>query len=609
MSGEKISAGEVSISDLLSGKSEPKMRASTIPYFQRSYVWKKSKIKEFIDTVIQRDEGTYLGNIIAQNTKELGTGGADWIIDGQQRLLTISLVLLVLKNRGSFSSSKKDEIDMMLFEKQDTTGASFLNFQSEDHANVYRALLGGENVTNSEKHAFVRAYKDILKLIDSKIYKNAEIPEEEFLSRIKAIKVVFIKLPSKYDTFSVFESLNSKNVVLKPFQLIKNSLFQNASLLETDFKTINTVWESIENSFTKDQPFILFDQFLRYRGYSQYGYITGKEVFPKIRSDLTLQQETHLDPLSWVSLTKEDAELYARVIRGGGAFQTENMAQNAVGELGVVQKLLLELQVQQVFSVLFAISKVATKEGSKYGSRSFIVDDLKRLFVFSVFVKVLTIKPSSYETHYARFCYEVSSAVSNEELNAARKNLFESLLKLVGVEDKTSFSVKFNDKLVCRRPRERRVKGSAPFKKIAVKKLSFYENTSVISRLLQISQGEPLSSRVTIEHIIPQTKGWHRNWAHIKAPISLERFFLGNLTLLNKDTAEDKGFPDKVECYESDKLSRLPMNMRLIDKEDAHHKLFLSEDPRIMLKTRGQDIAGELFDKMRSMLITVNHVS
>ena len=64
----------------------------SIPFFQRRYVWEEDNWKELLDNLLDKDSNHFLGSVIIKNDSSSRTHS---IIDGQQRLTTISILIRV----------------------------------------------------------------------------------------------------------------------------------------------------------------------------------------------------------------------------------------------------------------------------------------------------------------------------------------------------------------------------------------------------------------------------------------------------------------------------------------------------------------------------------
>lgn len=97
---------ESSFSDFI----QPQKQLMAIPDYQREYKWEKSKIKTFVDNVMQRSK--FLGII----TAEAPISNFLSLVDGQQRLTTIILMLAQLYNAcaDEDETETQDEIEALI---------------------------------------------------------------------------------------------------------------------------------------------------------------------------------------------------------------------------------------------------------------------------------------------------------------------------------------------------------------------------------------------------------------------------------------------------------------------------------------------------------------
>ncbi|KAA8830508.1 DUF262 domain-containing protein [Bifidobacterium tissieri] len=68
-----------------------------IPEYQRRYSWKNEQIEQLFNDIWEEDEGYYIGNLLVTNDPE--DKDRPDVIDGQQRLITTSLLLLGIWNK------------------------------------------------------------------------------------------------------------------------------------------------------------------------------------------------------------------------------------------------------------------------------------------------------------------------------------------------------------------------------------------------------------------------------------------------------------------------------------------------------------------------------
>lgn len=75
-----------------------------IPSLQRPYSWGKKEVGKLWNDIIQNDYYYYIGSVVVVTSD--GTVNPDQIIDGQQRLTTLSLILIAIRNYISGNNKK-----------------------------------------------------------------------------------------------------------------------------------------------------------------------------------------------------------------------------------------------------------------------------------------------------------------------------------------------------------------------------------------------------------------------------------------------------------------------------------------------------------------------
>jgi uncharacterized protein with ParB-like and HNH nuclease domain len=87
-----------------------------VPVYQRNYAWKEEQIETLFNDINQEKKGYYVGNILINNVNSKKN-----IIDGQQRLTTLSLFLLaVYEELKKYTGMAKDENEQMKYEDAKT---------------------------------------------------------------------------------------------------------------------------------------------------------------------------------------------------------------------------------------------------------------------------------------------------------------------------------------------------------------------------------------------------------------------------------------------------------------------------------------------------------
>ena len=206
-----MDAGTRRINEIFNGS-----RVLEIPFFQRAYVWGEEqweRLLEDVGTVSQSNKPYFMGAVIFKqqptNTQS-GYGDIRTVIDGQQRLTTLSILLKVL-------CLKTDQ--MYKFDKR---------FRLDDEKTVIK-----------HNHNDIDAFTDIMNLTsEAAIEKNDKITSayNYFRKKLDPTKVNFdvitnqillvaIDLNEKEDEQEIFDTINSLGVKLTTAELLKNFLF------------------------------------------------------------------------------------------------------------------------------------------------------------------------------------------------------------------------------------------------------------------------------------------------------------------------------------------------------------------------------------------------
>ena len=241
-----------------------------IPVFQRDYVWGEEQWQQMWDDIMHasnRDDGWHFLGSFVYVDDSVGAAFSSWlVIDGQQRLTTLILLLIALRDyiRETLWEGKDPEndptpekIDAYFLKNEHETGNRNyrLALRRYDDATL-RALIDAKDHSNVENKSepIVNAYdkfKQLLKSADpSEIYQG-----------IARLNIVDVKLTRGIDNpQNVFESLNSTGVDLTLGDLVRNYLLMG---LPEAYQTqlYNDYWSKLENDFREART--VPDSFLR----------------------------------------------------------------------------------------------------------------------------------------------------------------------------------------------------------------------------------------------------------------------------------------------------------------------------------------------------------
>lgn len=246
-----IQAVDKTFSDFLN-PNEPKVYK--IPTYQREYSWKIEHCEELINDINDNENGYFIGSVIwITNTNE--------IIDGQQRLTSLSLLLLAIFNKmNSFQEDedlafKKSSIKRMLVIKETNR------------------LVPQKQGKNEEDYQYLITYNILKKSCakpnnfgNRRISKNYLFFEEciskysleqliMLFEKICTLKLISAQVDDVQTAFVLFETMNNRGMELSAIDLIKNSYMSKTH----DVNSIDK-WETLVNILGNESN---QEQFLR----------------------------------------------------------------------------------------------------------------------------------------------------------------------------------------------------------------------------------------------------------------------------------------------------------------------------------------------------------
>ena len=216
-----------------------------VPRFQRTYSWNTYQCDELWRDVFRAQRSGrahFVGTLIYHETEP----GVFHIVDGQQRLTTLSLILIALANRMRTTGEAFFGIDADYIEQHHllANGAPKL-VPSQADRKAYDAVMGkdeppsppsrfAENLAGFEQKMSEEGF-DALKLWQG----------------LSALTVIVARLDSSEQAPAVFESFNSKGVPLVTADLVRNHLLLAESRREQK-RLYDAYWNSIQSVFGDD---------------------------------------------------------------------------------------------------------------------------------------------------------------------------------------------------------------------------------------------------------------------------------------------------------------------------------------------------------------------
>jgi uncharacterized protein with ParB-like and HNH nuclease domain len=209
-----------------------------LPHFQREYTWEKANWETMLndalavyDEMQPAGEGEgftsiehFLGSIVViHDGMRSGTVSAFKLVDGQQRLTTISLLLKALSNAIEQSQPNlARKIEKLLINGDETGDLFFKILPTIKYGDreAYCALLSGRGAVPTASKINL-AYSYFREQLIPKLAENLN-PEKLLNVILNSFQVVFVNLNQNESPYRIFESLNAKGKPLTQADLVRN---------------------------------------------------------------------------------------------------------------------------------------------------------------------------------------------------------------------------------------------------------------------------------------------------------------------------------------------------------------------------------------------------
>ncbi|GAA7834276.1 DUF262 and DUF1524 domain-containing protein [Helicobacter pylori] len=230
-----------------------------IPIYQRVYSWDKEQCKELWDDITKiggndKMDGHFIGSILYVLDGITHSGNTLLIIDGQQRLTTITLLLTAL--RDHWSDKRKEIEDHYLI----NSDKKFRLILSDSDKDTLLSLIDKDRRKPSKPSSKI---VENFKLFEEWIRKNTGKLETIFKGLEKLMIVEIALEKGKDDPQLVFEIMNSKGMELTQTDLIRNYI-----VMETEGEKregfYNKYWRAMEEEFEQSKREDLFNKFVRH---------------------------------------------------------------------------------------------------------------------------------------------------------------------------------------------------------------------------------------------------------------------------------------------------------------------------------------------------------
>lgn len=530
------------ISDLFSVKKK-----YVVPRFQREYSWTREKISELWDDITSnitidhddlsiKHEEYFIGSLVLiGNDKSISMQ----IVDGQQRLTTLTILLSALCQR--FIEINKQNIAQSIQENyiagKDDDGDEYFKLENETPKPFFQTTIQHidkqEGTPSSEEEkTLLSSYREFYSYTSRESLRRnfnwTNISDELYETALKAIrdqvvkylKIIFITVSEEDEAYTIFETLNARGMDLSFVDLIKNKVFKKFNTTHPD-DFAKTKWKELRKTIVSRDNIGGLETFVRHWWIAQYNYTSKDNVYKHFKK---LWNNNEIDPRDFLNELVNDAALYVKISSPLAEDYKKQEEQEVYKSLAALKNFNISQQRPFILSLLKSWEKSNLKLSDVKSILSFI-----EKFHFS-FNAICSMRPSGIEGSYSTAARQLIDAPDKESAREVIEELRQKLKSRLPNEDK------FREGFL----KLKYLRNYSKDKKIIQYIFGYFESVNQVASELR-------PDSITLEHILPQSSGTED---YVGA--------IGNLLPLGKDLNEkagDKEISEKIEYYEKSQFS------------------------------------------------------
>lgn len=240
-----------------------------IPVYQRFYSWDIDQCKrlwnDIVDMQKKEKAGHFVGSIVNIAEQAMPTGVQKYmIIDGQQRMTTLTLLLLALrdyaiKNPGDTTINSRRIDNMLLKNEYEVGDERYKLLLTETDRDILISLVEEKPIAEGIRSRLIENYTFFAGKLADKEIQPAEVYES-----IGKLQIVNITLDRTVDDAqAIFESLNSTGKELSESDLIRNYVLMGLEPSEQTY-VYEHLWRPMEQLFVYETQGTVMDAFFRH---------------------------------------------------------------------------------------------------------------------------------------------------------------------------------------------------------------------------------------------------------------------------------------------------------------------------------------------------------
>lgn len=306
-----------------------------VPDYQRDYSWSSTEwatLAEDLENLYERSVSDttckhFIGSIVLiplddaishaarsiVSDPKLNKYSKYNIIDGQQRISTLSILFIAIRDYAEKHGIELDEgrsIENILDTGKrdaDGNGIPVLHFSQDNTQRCFNSMLFGADLKFDQRRVGARRLLSAKRFFDERLvalFDGGEVEEEinKYVYQVLySLQMVEIDCNEDSDAFQIFESLNATGVPLTPAEQVKNLVLMHSGSKDVSL----SYWEKIVESTGEDELVEFLAQFMFCR---ENHRVSRKDIYREFKDALRTSKVSEV-----LSEMSEYAEFYSQL--------------------------------------------------------------------------------------------------------------------------------------------------------------------------------------------------------------------------------------------------------------------------------------------------------
>ena len=521
-----------------------------VPWHQREYDWEVGHVKRFWDDILSAQKRGAKDYFVGSIVLTPQSGSSYHIQDGQQRLVTYSLMCAAL--RGVFDKQDAPNTDARVQEAQkilfEVSPTGMINQQQIENVDL-RINPSPKNKDNYQHLARRRKLEPngkFRKAWQILTHNASQLSEDEAHNLLDYLtkRVIAVEITSGTENATeVFETLNDRGKHLEDVDLVRNYLYSHFGTDDDNrHQQVHENLLELRNQFTGRRQVDKMADYVRCYMQCRYGFINAKLMHKGIRDaiekdmasfdankkkdyvhDLTLdlRRQKHIATFLALDAGDTNADIISQFVTQSGSEQHHRNMKEFVAELK-------EYNVTRpiMYAILTQFQKAEGSTKNHVAKNGNAVARNLTSFLMRTTTVVDKFSPSTVQKEFSKWGYKI-------QLGLTQETAHEFAVALSSIDRASIWSdADFKSTVASLRVSEKKAK------RILLSLYSFAQH----------DLGQQTPQYLSVEHILPKSPAWLKGWTSFNEDAhTSHRSKLGNLTLLS--IADNKGGEEQNESF------------------------------------------------------------